>query len=274
MSVKLYGWAWGQRGISSTARLVLLALVERADNRKHECFPTQAQLAADTGLSAEVVGRRARELEGHGLLSRERRQRQDGSRTSDLYRLHTDVNLTDSPSPDSESPDSKSPDGESEPTRRRVTTTPTESQGQPDAESEQEEPITLPSQNPSPTHQDAGDGFDEFWDAYPIKSGRAPALKAWGKAITKAEPTDIIAGAHRYAEFIARQRPDYKVKWPQGWLNDERWTDNLPQAQPPALTRTNQTLLALAQEYRAQENDHAAIGSSSPHQPHRGIRSA
>jgi hypothetical protein len=67
------------------------------------------------------------------------------------------------------------------------------------------------------------DGFEDFWKAYPRKEAKAAARKNWTKAIKKAPASVIIAAAERYA-----QRPvdDVKfLKFPQGWLTDERWKD-------------------------------------------------
>jgi hypothetical protein len=67
------------------------------------------------------------------------------------------------------------------------------------------------------------DGFEDFWRAYPRKEAKAAARKNWAKAIQKAPASVIIAAAERYS-----QRPVESVKFlkfPQGWLTDERWRD-------------------------------------------------
>lgn len=70
-------------------------------------------------------------------------------------------------------------------------------------------------------------GFDQFWEAYPRKTARLAALKAWLKLAPDVElQVEILAA-------IARQKT-----WPQWlkddglyiphastWLNNERWTD-------------------------------------------------
>lgn len=78
-------------------------------------------------------------------------------------------------------------------------------------------------------------GFDEFWKVYPKKAGKPAALKAWRAAIKRGvDPDEILAGARDYAgsEAVARGF----VKFPQGWLNDERWRDE-PTSGPP-ITQT------------------------------------
>lgn len=64
--------------------------------------------------------------------------------------------------------------------------------------------------------------FDEFWLAYPRKTDKANARKAWPKAVKKKPAVEIIAAAAAYAAT----RPDPKfTAHPSTWLNGERWDD-------------------------------------------------
>jgi hypothetical protein len=67
----------------------------------------------------------------------------------------------------------------------------------------------------------------KFWATYPNRQGKKAARNAWAKAIKAGhKPADIIAGAERYAAEMARRgTPRDKIKYPQGWLGDERWGD-------------------------------------------------
>jgi len=72
------------------------------------------------------------------------------------------------------------------------------------------------------------ESFEKFWKAYPKKAGKPNALKAWKAAIKHADPDRIISGAERYAEWLSSAAPgEFRphVKYPQGWLNDHRWTE-------------------------------------------------
>lgn len=76
------------------------------------------------------------------------------------------------------------------------------------------------------TSEKDSDRFDEFWSAYPKKVGKPSARKAWGKAIKRVDPDQIIAGAKAYASWLSSAKPgEFRphVKHPQGWLNDDRW---------------------------------------------------
>jgi Helix-turn-helix domain len=66
--------------------------------------------------------------------------------------------------------------------------------------------------------------FDEFWDVYPIHRDRKAARVAWDKAIKRADPDTIIAGAMRYRDDP--NRDPAKTKYAQGWLNGDRWQDD------------------------------------------------
>ena len=69
------------------------------------------------------------------------------------------------------------------------------------------------------------DRFDEFWKVYPGKHGKPAAKKAWVKALKRSSADQIIAAARVYAGQVAGNDPKY-TKWPQGWLNEERFLDD------------------------------------------------
>ena len=64
--------------------------------------------------------------------------------------------------------------------------------------------------------------FDEFWAAYPRKTDKGNARKAWAKALKKTKPEVLIAAA----AALAATNPDWKfTAHPTTWLNGERWED-------------------------------------------------
>jgi hypothetical protein len=67
-------------------------------DENNSCFPGQERLAKMAGTSVSTVRRTLKDFESWGLITRERRQRSDGYRSSDRYFLHLDktlpVNLT------------------------------------------------------------------------------------------------------------------------------------------------------------------------------------
>ena|SRR6478735_7402227 len=69
--------------------------------------------------------------------------------------------------------------------------------------------------------------FMRFWQTYGRVGPRKVAWQCWLKAVRKAAPADIIAGLERWVTYW--QQPGASaVKWPQGWLNEERWNDDPP----------------------------------------------
>ena len=68
-----------------------------------------------------------------------------------------------------------------------------------------------------------------FWRVYPCHEGMKPAMDAFERRVRDRETAiDVFKGAVRYAKQIAAQvaaGETPKVKYAQGWINDERWKD-------------------------------------------------
>jgi hypothetical protein len=66
--------------------------------------------------------------------------------------------------------------------------------------------------------------FGHFWSVFPKKKGKAAAYAAWQKALARdIDPNVIIKAAECYRDDPSRDPG--KTKYPQGWLNDERYAD-------------------------------------------------
>jgi hypothetical protein len=68
------------------------------------------------------------------------------------------------------------------------------------------------------------DGFALFWDAYPNRTGRLAAIKAWNKA----RPDDALVA--QMLKTLAWQRCSEQwgrgyIPHPTTWLNQGRWDD-------------------------------------------------
>ena len=72
--------------LSHRARSVYMYLKDRAD-RDDKCWPAIKTIAKELGLSSSTVKRALDELCRAGLLTKESRWRENGGRTSNLYRL-------------------------------------------------------------------------------------------------------------------------------------------------------------------------------------------
>lgn len=85
MSIKALNWAFEQK-VPTIPKFVLVVLADYADE-KHSCFPSQEHIADITGIGKSTLVRAIQTLEKEGLVTRERRARSNGSRTSNRYFL-------------------------------------------------------------------------------------------------------------------------------------------------------------------------------------------
>ncbi len=204
------------RTLSATETLVLISLAGHVD-ANDTCYIGIETLARQSRTSRSTLKRRLDDLERKGYLSRSIRRRPDGGQSVNTYQLHR---AALSPMAQFE------PGGD--PPVHLGWTGPQFTIGDPAPRSpmvdRQELSLELLPELPLvPRTLIPAPGFDEFWEVFPLKKGKGAAEKAWAKAVKKAEPSVIIDGARRYAEDPKRD-PSF-TKYPQGWLNDERWGD-------------------------------------------------
>lgn len=91
-------WAWRQ-DLKPIPKFVLTVLGDAA-NDACVCWPRIAIIAAKVGVSTRTVQRAIQLLVSRGLITVEQRYRNDGSHSSNLYRLHLDRGVSVSPPPD------------------------------------------------------------------------------------------------------------------------------------------------------------------------------
>ena len=75
-----------QSGLSHRARAVYMYLKDHADS-DGTCWPGIRTIAAELGLSVSTVKRALADLCREGMVTKERRWRENGSLSSNLYRL-------------------------------------------------------------------------------------------------------------------------------------------------------------------------------------------
>jgi hypothetical protein len=97
MSVQAITWALSIRAGSPSAKCVLLALANYANDRG-QCWPSQKRLADETDQSVDSVQRRLRELEARGIITRFDRARRYGRRAVTVYGLCMPGSLASNPS--------------------------------------------------------------------------------------------------------------------------------------------------------------------------------
>jgi DNA-binding transcriptional MocR family regulator len=172
------------------AKLLLVALADRADKDTGQCWPSLARLCEDTEMSMATVTRRLHYLEEHRFIQREQRDQK-----STLYTL----SLTERPL--------------SLPER-----TPSLSQ--------RDEPITM---NLSENNKNMLIDFEEFWQIYPRKVGKGQARLAFKTALRKATKDELVSAASAYAESVRSTEQNF-IPHASTWLNGERWLDQTTQS--------------------------------------------
>lgn len=85
MSNRALSWAFSTH-LATTPKFILVALADLADEAD-SCFPKQARIARVVGATERTVRRALADLEEEGYISRSRRYRDGGYRTSDRYVL-------------------------------------------------------------------------------------------------------------------------------------------------------------------------------------------
>ena len=163
MSIQAVAWAISQRVGSPTGKVLLMCLANYA-NEHGECWPSQKTISKEAELGERATRDWLKKLEQAGFIERHRRNRNDGSRTSDFIILNltkrvdsTSKNLTaDNAARPNQAASGSRPNGISHrPKRHEV----------PDIE-----PSLKPSIEPSTGAQAlGGNGFNSFWEEWPAK---------------------------------------------------------------------------------------------------------
>jgi len=86
MSIDATRWAWSQRSVSATQKLILLSLADRA-GEDHECRPSIQRLEMDTGLNRKTIMANIAKLAAVGLVEIIHRRDGAGRKITNTYRL-------------------------------------------------------------------------------------------------------------------------------------------------------------------------------------------
>ena len=85
--MSLFGTIYAEQGLPPRAKMVYMYLSDRS-NKQGQCWPGIKTIAKDLNLSVRTVQRAIHDLEQAGLLTKTYRYRENGSFTSNLYRIH------------------------------------------------------------------------------------------------------------------------------------------------------------------------------------------
>lgn len=188
MSVEYLSKAFALQGVSSTQKLVLLALADRADH-EGQCWPSYDDIRKRTCLTRNAISGAIKALEESGVLERQRR-----FSSSTVYRItvsSTEINTTSS--------------------TEIHTTISTESRT-----------LTVNESSIEPSVS-----FDEFWKEYPNKRGRAVAEAKWSK-LSDAVRNKIIKDVKLRKKYDDQWVKDSGRYIPHGstYINRRLWEDD------------------------------------------------
>jgi hypothetical protein len=101
-----------------------------------------------------------------------------------------------------------------------------------------------PAKAKGPQRSAIDESFDIWWQQYPKKIEKAAARKAYHRIVSKGEASseELLFGVMKYAAGQTGKDAKY-IKYPQGWLNGARWTDEpdpAPSVQFGASSRSQQ----------------------------------
>lgn len=91
----------------------------------------------------------------------------------------------------------------------------------------------IQSESESKSNPNCASAFDVFWQAYPRKTGKAAARKAFVKA---KPPLDVVLKAIEAQKHSAQWQRDngQYIPYPATWLNQGRWEDEVQETELPA----------------------------------------
>lgn len=211
--------------VEQGALLVLIMLADSADEHSRQCWPAVSTIARRSRLSERQVQYCLKDLAARGMIEIETNAGRSGT---NLYRVTRPETwggaITAGVKP-------IAPGGVQSTSPGGVKPIAPEPSLEPSIEPSMRvrEQLTLLSEDPTPARVDQ---FDEFWSAYPRKTAKEAARKAWPKAAKKADPNKIIAAARRYAVKRAGEDDRYTAH-PATWLNAGSYDD--PDLQPVAV---------------------------------------
>lgn len=204
MSLRAMTWAFSVRGLTSTEKVVLLALADYS-NDDGECWPGQVSLAEKCDVSERTIRNTLNSLNEKGRVAIESRRRPDGYKTSNRYLLAMEI----SPAASAAKPISPAGSGNSH--RQTVA-------GQ--------EPSVEPSGNTPPTPSKDESAFEALWAVWPRKDSRKPALRAWQK-LTSTQKSAHLPAIVAHANAYRQNTPPKYIPMLSTFLNQERWDDPL-----------------------------------------------
>ena len=215
--------------------VVYITLVDHSD-ANNLCYPSIALLSKECKCSKQTVINALRGLEAKGLITKETRFCEDGTRKTNLYHITQEprhVFLKEKDKTFYQAPESTTA---VEPTREPAPTEPAPTKPAPHKREEY------------PT------AFEQLWTIYPKHVAKMAAYKAWRKAKVGMNSAFLLAKVQAFAAQCANTETRFIPNFAT-WLNGERWNDEYrpdpPQARKPA-TNAERNMQNLTQAMQSQ----------------------
>jgi hypothetical protein len=195
--------------LPTSEKMVLLVIADHASDDGTEAWPSQRLIAEKASLTIRTVQRCVNNLQAQGWLHLEKRAggslncRDD--RRPNKYTIHLGKLRGDTMSQRKGRGDIE---GGNEATLAPATGRLSRPMNHP-----KETPLEPPTDSPS---------FEDFYKAYPRKTAKGAAKKAWDK-LPQEDRQKAVEGALRYANDP--NRDESFTAYPATWLNAERWLD-------------------------------------------------
>lgn len=187
--------------------MILLVIADHATDEGDNAWPSQATIATRASCNVRTVQRSINELAAKGYLWVEKRG--GGSANCRDDRRPHRYTIVLKKLRDDKLPPRKSKRDDIDDSNDPALTTATTRQSRP-----MKHPIETPLETPNT--------FDNFWKAFPRKTAKGAARKAWDK-LKPEEQLAAIEGAERFA--ADPNRDETFTPHPATWLHAERWSD-------------------------------------------------
>ena len=202
MSHYMTALAMKQKGLKPATKIVLYWLADHHIGTTGLCIPSQKRLAELCEMTDRSVRTHLEALETLGFIQVIERKRDNGSQTSNEYKLLFDVQNFPTPVENISSPPMKN-----FPTHNLVNN----NLGN----------IT----NTSSSNDDGVDYyFEQLWEEYPRKVNKAQAKKAFKTASKKINFYDLLPKYMSYVLTLKGKETQF-IPHLATWLNGERWND-------------------------------------------------
>jgi hypothetical protein len=210
VSIEALNWALDHMArtddMSTSTKVVLMLLANRADPETGACYPSVRYIMARSSLGDSTVRAACKELVRRNLLAIELRTKPDGTKTSNTYRMRLET-----PPPPAIGGYPPTIEG-SHPQPLRVEPPMVEGHDTKDLDERMRQTLFA----------DANGAWSEFWKAYPRKTAKQTALKAWRKVKATEIPAVMAAlEQHKTSEQWIRG----VIPHPATWIHQRRWED-------------------------------------------------